>query len=126
MLEKLKHFASILKSGCKTSYVIIFNDKICYCTGKEFNFIAAGTEHKIYDNTLFQVDTEDAYLLSQREYIRLKKFIKILDINPVIETVENGIKFYIPTGEFIVGARKHERDWLHLAEKEEEVQDERA
>lgn len=126
MLKRLKDFANKIKCGSKSSYMIVFYDKICYCTGKEFNFVAAGTEHKIENNFLFDMRVEDAYLLDQRDYMRLKKFIKILDVSPFIETTEKGFKFLIPTGEFIVGAKKYESDWLHLAEKEEEVINERA
>lgn len=126
MLKRLKGLANKIKCGCKSSYMIVFYDKICYCTGKEFNFAAAGTEHKIENNNIFDVGIEDAYLLDQMDYMRLKKFVKILDVKPFIETTEKGFKFLIPMGEYLVGAKKYDRDWLHSAEKEDEVINERA
>lgn len=117
-IEQVQELSKLIKKGTNDSYMIIFSDNICFATGTEFNFVAAGSEHIICRNNCFRISEDDAYILFRSSYLRLKNISKLLDRTSKIEMTNEGIGIYTQNGEYLIGAKKTNRDDVLLYEKE--------
>ncbi len=117
-IEQVKELSKLIKKGKYNSYIIIFSDNICLGKGGAYSFVAAGTEHIICRNNCFRIGDEDAYVLFQSSYLRLKYISKLLDNSTIFEMTNEGIAIYTQNAEYLIGATKTNRDNVLLYEKE--------
>ena len=117
-IEQVKELSKLIKKGKYNSYIILFSDNICFGKGGEFNFVAAGTEHIICKNNCFRIDENDAYVLFQSSYLRLKNISKFLDKSTIFKMTNEGIAIFTQNAEYLIGAKKTNRDDVLLYEKE--------